>query len=210
MSGRLERAVAFFVAPPSAVAPTEASSLPPAVRAAVLGSADEVLALAAAVALTLRAADRSPAALVAVWPGGGTPAGGFATRAGARLAERLEARGLSAVARGRLAWLPLPDEPCEAADAVRRASAVVDGPLVTALAAARPPDLETLTAEHDLAIVAADPSTPLARAALASLAAHGIQATAHPPLRRGLGRTLAVAGIAAARFPTPSIATEET
>ena len=140
--------------------------------------------MAAAVALALRAAS----GLVAVWHGEGATVRGLATRAAARLAARLSARDLPAVARGRLAWLALPDDPDEAAVAVRRASAVVDGPLVTALAGARPPALEELVGEHDLAVVAADPDAALARAALAGLAARGVDAVAWPPLRRGLGR----------------------
>jgi hypothetical protein len=115
------------------------------------------------------------------------------------LANRLTGHGMPAVPRGRLAWLTLPDNSAEAAAAVRRASAFVDGPLVTALGGARPPELEGLVGEHDLAIVAADPETPLARAAVARLAARGVTATASPPLRRGVRRALAVAGLAAPR-----------
>jgi hypothetical protein len=191
VSGRLERVAAFFVAP---AAPAEGVVVPPAARAVVLGAAGDVVPLAAAVALALR-----PPGLVAVWGSGRTLAAGVATRAAARLASRLAARDLPAVARGRLAWLALPDDAEAAVAAVRRASAVVDGPLVTALAGARPPALEDLVAEHDLAVVAADPETALARAALARLAARGIDARACRPLRRGLPRTIALAGLGAAR-----------
>jgi len=194
MSGRLERAAAFFVAPATPSASAEALVTPPAARAVVLGAPADVVALAAAVALSL-----GPPGAVALWNADRAPAAGLATRAAARLAARLAARDLPATARGRLAWLALPADAAEAAAAVRRASAAVDGPLVTALAGARPPALEDLVAEHDLAIVAADPAGPLARAALARLAARGIDARACRPLRRGLPRTIALAGLAASK-----------
>lgn len=194
MSGRLVRAAAFFVAPAAAAPAAEAAVVPPTVRAVVLGAAGDVVPLAAAVALALR-----PAGLVAHWQSDRAPSAGMATRAAARLAARLAARDLPAVARGRLAWLALPGGATEAAAAVRRASALVDGPLVTALAGARPQPLEDLVAEHDLAVVAADPESALARAALACLAARGIDARACRPLRRGLPRTIALAGLAASK-----------
>jgi hypothetical protein len=199
MSGRLERAAAFFIAPAEAPARPAAAPVPPAARAVVLGAPREVAALASAVALALRA----PTGLVALWQAdGGATAPGISSRAAARLAARLSARDLPAIARGRLAWLPLPDDPGAAAIAVRTASAAVDGPLVTALGGARPPALEALVGEHDLAVVAAAPDTALARAALAGLAARGVEAVACPPLRGGLRRRAALAGLTAPR-PTP-------
>ncbi len=196
MSDRLARAAAFFVAPAEAPARLAAAPMPPAARAVVLGAPSDVAPLAAAVALALRA----PSGLVAVWHAEGATAPGLSTRSAARLAARLSARDLPAVARGRVAWLALPDDPDEVATAVRRASAVVEGPLVTALGGARPPALEELVGEHDLAVVAADPETALARAALAGLAARGVEAVACPPLRRGLSRRTALAGLAAPRL----------
>jgi hypothetical protein len=191
MSSRL---AAFFIAPPAAAAPAEAVVAPPAARAVVLGAPGDVVPLAAATALAL-----GPPGLVTVWGGDRVPASGLATRAAARLAARLAARDLPASARGRLAWLALPADAAAATAAVRRASALVAGPFVTALAGARPAELEALTAEHDLAIVAADPATPLGRAALARLAARGIDARACRPPRRGLPRTIALAGLAASK-----------
>lgn len=199
MSGRLARTAAWFIAPPETTARVAAAPVPPAARVVVLGAREDVVAVAAAVTLALRA----PSGLVAVWHGERAPVRGLATRAAARLAARIDARELPAVARGRLAWLALPADPDEAATTVRRASAVVDGPLVTALAGARPPALEALVGEHDLAIVAADPAAALARAALAGLAARGINAVAWPPLRRGLARRLAVAGLGGPRLQPP-------
>jgi hypothetical protein len=202
VSGRLDRAAAFFVAPANTPEPLRPAPPPRSARAVVLGVPRDVVPVAGALALALRAADRAPAGLVAVWSDAGLMKAGAATRAAARLASRLTARDMPAVARGRLAWLDLPVEPSAAAAAVRRASELVDGPLVTALAGARPPELETLVAEHDLAIVAADPGTPLARAAVADLRSRGLEAAAHRPLPRGLVRALAVAGLAAPRAGT--------
>ena len=123
-----------------------------------------------------------------------------AARSAARLANRLTAHELTAAPRGRLAWIALPPEPPEAVAAVRRASAIVDGPLVTALGGASPPELDDLVAEHDLAVIAVEPDTSLARAAIGRLAARGIAASTYPPLRRGLQRALALAGLTAPRL----------
>jgi hypothetical protein len=201
VNGVLARAAELFVAP-APIRSGETGTLPPTLRAVVLGSPADVVALAAALALSLRAADRASAAVVAAWQdgGGADVASSAATRAAARLAARLAACGLTAVPRGRLVRVSLPSDPSEAAAAVRRASAVVEAPFVTALGGARPDELEGLVSEHDLAVVAADPQTPLARAALARLADRGIAASACAPLRRGLPRALALAGLTAPRL----------
>ena len=196
--GWLERTAEFFVAPAAERAPRRA--IPPAARAVVVGAPEVVAAAAAGIALALRKPDASPVALVALWQGGPPPAG-MATRTAAQLATRVGAGELPTVARGRLAWLSLPDDPVAAAGAVRRASALVARPFVTALAGARPPELETLVAEHDLAVVVAEPETALACAALAALGARGVPAVAVPPLGRGLARTLALAGVTGPRLP---------
>lgn len=205
MTGLLERAAAFLLAP-AATAPAPAAAVPATARAVVLGTDDAARPLAAALALTLRAADRAPAGLVAVWRRGGAgqpPPRGAATRTAARLAARLGGRDLPAVARGRLAWLDLPLEPAAAVAAVHRAAAVVDGPLVTVLAGARPAALDDLVEQHDVAIVAADPDTPLARAGLAALSDRCVSALACRPLSRGLPRALALAGLTAPRLDPP-------
>ena len=194
MTGALDRVASFLVEP---AAPAAGGVLPTACRAAVLGRSRDVIPLAAAVALTLRAADRCPAALVAVW-GGALPAGGPAVRAAKRLAAAAADDGASA--RGRLAWLGLPPEPARAVDALVEAAAVVDAPLVTALAGARPPTLEALVSGHDLVVVAAAGGTPLAHAVVARLAERGVPAVACAPLARGAVRALAVAGLAAPRL----------
>jgi hypothetical protein len=215
VSGALDRLAAFLVESP---APAATASVPPACRAAVLGATDDAVPLAAALALTLRAADRRPAALVALW-GAPPPSSGPTIRAAARLAaavepfsartpssERRDEAGWSpaatthAIARGRLAWLALPAEPALAVDALVGAAAVVDAPLVTALAGARPSALDDLVAGHDLVVVAAAPGTPLAETAIERLAERGVPAIACRPPARGVARTLAVAGWAASRI----------
>jgi hypothetical protein len=189
----MTRAVtSFLVASPH----REAAQLAPAVRAVVVGL--EVAPLAAALALNLRVADGAPAAVVATW--NGEPKRATASRAAARLATRLTNHALPAVPRGRLAWLALPPDAPEAAAAVRRASLLVEGPLVTALEGARPAPLDDLVSEHDLVVVAVDPSTALARAALARFAERGVAAVACSPLARGPARALALAGLTAPRL----------
>jgi hypothetical protein len=206
VNGALERAAGFFLAP-AAQERGETTAAAPAARTVVLGTAAHAVPLAAAIAMT-----PSPGGLVAVWssddavgdaPGDVVPVGvrrAVATRAAAQLAARLSARDLHAVARGRLAWLALPPDPAAATVAVRRASALVDGSLVTALCGPRPPALDGLVAEHDLVVVAAPPDAPLARAAVAQLDAAGVTACACTPLPRGLRRTLALAGVSGARL----------
>jgi hypothetical protein len=208
MSGVLQRAVGFFLAPPVAAERPEPATLPPAARAVVLGQAADATALAAALALSLRAAAGASTALVAVWAPEARTERAAATRAASRLAARLSAHEFAAAARGRLAWLALAPDSVAAAAAVRRASAIVDAPLVTALTGARPAELDDLVVEHDLAIVAADPGSPLARAALARLADRGVAATACSPLGRGVARRLALAGLAARRLDPAGLAAQ--
>lgn len=200
MTGALHRVAAFLVESP---APRVAASLPAACRAAVLGAVADVVPLAAALALTLRAADRRPAALVALW-GTAPPGAATAARGAAKLAAAVTPFAAAsdegpsptdgAVARGRLAWLGLPAEPAAAVDALIRAAAVVDAPLVTALAGARPAALDSLVAGHDLVVAAVTPGTTLADTATARLAERGVPAVACRPPSRGIARTLAVAG----------------
>lgn len=193
MAGALDRVAAFLVEPAATLA---GAALPEACRAAVLGRPRDVAPLAAAVALTLRAADGRPAAFVAVW-GAAVPAAAPSVRAAKRLAA---AAGDGVAARGRLAWFALPTEPARAVDALVEAAALVDAPLVTALGGARPPALEALVAGHDLVVVAAAPDTQLAEAAIARLAERGVPAVACRPLARGAVRGLATAGLAAPRL----------
>jgi hypothetical protein len=206
MTDLLARAAGYFLAPSDSERASAVTRVPASARAVVLGSVQDARPLAAALALALRAADCAAAALVAVWRGGGdrgSPAAGVAMPAAARLAARLTRRGLPAAARGRLIWLELPSEPEEAAAVLLRAAAAVDGPVVTALAGARPQALEEVIDDHDVVLVAADPETPLAHAALRGLAERGVSALACRPLPRGLPRALALAGLAAPRLDPP-------
>jgi hypothetical protein len=199
----LERAAGFFVAP-APTARVEPAALPPAARAVVLGAAEAAVPLAAALALSLRAGTPPLVAVSGVADERAPRAA--ASRGATRLAAHLSAHGLPARAHGRLAWLTLPADPEAAAATVRHASAIVEGPLVSALTGARPAVLDALVAEHDLAVVAADPESALARAALARLAEAGVAASAHAPLARGLRRTLAMAGLAAPRVDAAKLA----
>jgi hypothetical protein len=183
---------------------TIVSALPPTPRVVVLGRPQDVRPLAASLALVLRASERSPSGLVATWGVEEPPVRGTATRSAARLAARLALRDLAAVARGRLAWLELPEEPAEATAAVHAVAAVVDGPVVTALAGPRPPALEPLIDDHDLAVVAADPASSLACAALDALAGRSVPAVACRPVPRGLARALATAGMLPPRLDRPA------
>jgi hypothetical protein len=204
VTGPLARAAELFVAPDVEAAPATVS-VPSEARVVVVGSREHAWPLAAALALTLRAADRSPAALVATWAAGEEHVAPPrpALRGAHRLATQLSARGLPASPRGRLAWVRLPVDPPDAAAVVRRAAAIVDGPMVTALTGPRPAGLEELVAEHDLVVLAADPDTPLARAAIAGLSHRCVSALACRPLRPGIARALALAGLAAPRLDPP-------
>jgi hypothetical protein len=160
----------------------------PAATAAVLGRVGEVEPVAAAIALALR----SPAATVIVVgppPASVEPAGG-GTRAARRLAARLTAQGFEATARGKLAWTSVPPD----------ATVLAAGATVLAIAAPLTPALEHAIAAQDLAVlVTADPDGALASIALASLAPLAIPVLTTPPLRRGIARRLAIAGIRAPR-----------
>jgi hypothetical protein len=206
VTGLIERAAGFLLVTEQPAAGPVTAAVPAEARAVVLGAVRDAPPVAAALALTLRAAEGVPAALVAVWRAGGDaePASGAAAmRAASRLAARLSRRELPAAARGRLAWLHLPPEPDAAAAALRRAMSAVDGPVVTALAGARPAALEPLVDDHDLVVVASDPGAPLAAAALAGLGERGVSVLACRPLPRGPSRALALAGLVAPRLDPP-------
>jgi hypothetical protein len=196
----------------SSPAPTAASSGVEAVgSAAVLGAPAVVVPVAAACAGELRARARAAAALLCVWrpvaPGVGpeapvpaaeSPAG--ATTPGARrLAARLVAHGLSATACGRLAWLTLEHDPAAAAVQMQRCVGIGGGPVVLAVAGARPPAFEPLLAELELAIAVlpADIDPALRELAVASLRSR--ERAVLPPLPPGPPRWAAMAGLARLR-----------
>jgi hypothetical protein len=214
---------ASLSAPPSAAgvpasvqesSPATASSsagLGAVMSAGVLGAPAVVAPVAAACAGELRARARASAALLCVWrpgapavgpesavPAAQSPAG--ATTPGARrLAARLVAHGLSATACGRLAWLALEHDPAAAAVQVQRCVGIGGGPLVLAVAGARPPAFEPLLAELELAIAVlpADIDPALRELAVASLRSR--ERAVLPPLPPGPPRWAAMAGLARLR-----------
>jgi hypothetical protein len=175
--------------PPHAVAARAAATLPP--RAAVLGRPEHALPVAAALAGDLRAREGAGAALVGVWPAEALRAG-LATRAATRLAERLSVRGLPAVSRGRLAWLPLDESPA----AFERVAAAIDEPAVLAITGPRSTATDGLLAEQHLIVVVApvDADSALSELTVAGLAALPAAVMARPPIEPSAVRMLALAG----------------
>ena len=197
MSGMFERFAGFFLLP-AAAQHAEPVALPLAVRAVVVGTPSDAVPLAAAHALALRAAVRArPRSSPSGSPArrSGTPPA--ALRRVRRLAWPRGCRPTASVRRPRppvLARAPRRND-----RRGRRGAARVRHRRGSARhRAERPPPADLApVAEHDLAIVAADPESPLARAALACLADLGLTASARSPLRRGIPRSLALAGLAA-------------
>jgi hypothetical protein len=203
---------ARFVPPSSSPAPEAASIGADAVMsAAVLGAPAGVVPVAAATAGELRARARAAAALLCVWrpagpavgpeapvPAAQSPAG--ATTPGARrLAARLVAHGFSATACGRLAWLALEHDPAAATAQVRRCLAIAGGPVVLAVAGARPPAFEPLLAELDLAIAVLPVDIDSALRDLAVASFRSRERAVLPPLPPGPPRWAAMAGLARLR-----------
>ena len=167
--------------------------------AAVLGRAGEVEPVAAALALALRRETRAKAAAVAMV--GALPldieCGGSAATAARRLGARLEAHGLEARVRGRLAWVGLDPNDEQLASAARRVT-LVAAPAVLAITAPRTPAMDEALADQDLLVlVTADPDGPLASLATAGLTTAPVVVV--PPLGRGPARALARAGVRPAR-----------
>jgi hypothetical protein len=115
----------------------------------------------------------------------------------------LAAHGLAATASGRLAWLALDPSPADAATQLLRARALVDAPLVLAMAGPRPAAFEPLLADADLALVvlSADAEEPLRALALATLPSRASFAV--PPIPPGPPRWAAMAGLARMRSLRP-------
>jgi hypothetical protein len=223
----LDRARAWFVAPPptppgptarpEAVSstpvlgrPGDVTASPPeaVTSAAVLGRPGEVELIAAALALALRHESRARAAAVAL-VGPVPPAfgeGSSGTAAARRLGARLEAHGLEAQVRGRLAWARLDPEDPQLVSAARRVT-LVAAPAVLAITAPRTATIDDALGEQDLlVIVAADPEGPLAR--LAATGLDGAPVVTVRPLARGVSRSLARAGLRAPRPVRALLATE--
>ena len=143
MSGLLDRAAAAFVNPAPEVATVRPRFAP---RALVLGSARDAVPVAAALAGGLREHERAAGALLMAWPVAEKPGATLGTPAASRLVAGLQARGLDAVARGRLAWLALgaPD-----LSLAQRALVAVDVPAVLAITGPRSAATDELLAEQD-------------------------------------------------------------
>jgi hypothetical protein len=188
MSGLLERAASAAPAPATATAPLRFAS-----RALVLGCPADAVPVAAALAGGLREQDRATAALLVTWPAPGPPRAALGTPSASRLAARLQARGLDAVARGRLAWLALGAG--ELALAARAAGAV-DAPAVIAVTGPRTADSDDLLPEQDLVVlvVGSDAEPGLEALALAGLERCGARVVACPPLVSPGARPAALAG----------------
>jgi hypothetical protein len=202
VTGLLSRAASLVVEPSTLVEPRPVAAVG-AARALVLGSPADALPLAAALAGSLRAREKAPAAVLCLWAPsarGQWPTAWTSPGAG-RLAARLAARELEARAAGRLVWVSLPPEPAEAARVLGPLLGWLDAPVVTALAGPRAAELDALVAQHDL-VVAVRPAAGGAVSAsgaeaLAALALEGVgeAAVACDPLAAGPARWRARAGL---------------
>lgn len=147
----------------------------------VLGPPREGAIAATSIALAAMSARRARCAVLCRWDGReASPRPGFASLAARRLAERLERRGATATARGRLVTVALPVLPADARGAAERILAAVDDtPLVLLVSGPRPPALDPLLATFDRLIIVTPPTAPsgLSDLALAEAAALGHSAT---------------------------------
>src|SRR4051794_34782296 len=177
MSGLLERAVEALRAAPAG-APGVLPRFAP--RALVLGRPDDAVPVAAALAGGLRERDRAAGALLIVWPAE-PPRGALGTPAASRLAARLQARGLQAVAGGRLAWLALGADELPLAE---RATGAVDVPSVIAVTGPRTAAADALLGDQDFVVLVTGPDDPpgLRDLAVAGLEAQGARVIARGPL----------------------------
>ncbi len=194
MSGLLERAAAVFVAAP------EPAAAPPrfASRALVLGAGHDAIPVAAALAGGLRERERAAGALLIAWPAEEPPRSALATPAASRLVAGLQARGLEAVARGRLAWLAVAD-----LSLARRALAAVEVPAVIAVTGPRSPATDELIADQDqlVLVVPPDEDARLTELVRHGLAECGVPLTVRGPLATPGARTTALAGWGRLRAP---------
>jgi hypothetical protein len=182
----------------------EAGVEPPrfAPRALVFGRPGDALPVAAALAGGLREQDRAAGALLVTWPSVAPPRAALGTPAASRLAARLQARGLGAVARGRLAWLALgPGELALAA----RAAAAVDVPAVIAVTGPRTRATDALLAEQDLVVlvVGAEAEPELEELALSGLRECVAPVMVQRPLASPGARPAAMAGWGRLRVEVP-------
>jgi len=197
MSGLLERAASAFGPPAVAVDPPRFAP-----RALVLGRPDDAVPVAAALAGGLREQHRAAGALLVVWPSAASPRAALGTPAASRLAARLQARGLAAVARGRLAWLALgPDDLALAARAV-----AVDVPATIAITGPRTTATDDLLDDLDLivVVVAADAEPGLEALTLSGLQHRAAPVVVQRPLHSLGARPAAMAGWGRLRVEVPA------
>jgi hypothetical protein len=192
VSALLERAAPDVAVEPPRFAP----------RALVFGRPAEAVPVAAALAGGLREQDRAAGALLVTWPAAAPPRAALGTPAASRLAARLQARGLGAVARGRLAWLALRSDELPLA---ARAAAAVDVPTVIAVTGPRTPATDALLAEQDLVVlvVGAEAEPGLEALALAGLGGCIAPVVVHRPLDSPGARPAAMAGWGRLRVEVP-------
>ena len=198
MSGLLERAASVFVTP---APPPEVAVVPRfAPRALVLGAARDAVPVAAALAGGLRERERAAGALLVVWPAAEGPRGALGTPGASRLVAGLQARGLEAVARGRLAWLALGDDDLGLAP---RALAAVDVPAVLAIAGPRSAATDELLAEQDqiVLVVPAEADPRLVAIARDELAERNVPITVRACLAAPGARAAALAGWGRLKVP---------
>src|SRR5215207_9987283 len=123
----VDRALSWFVAPAGGRSVPADPVAPPArdalalVSAAVLGRPREVEPVAAALALALRRDTRAKVATVVLVGGRPVDTTGGGGPAARRVVARLEAQGLQARVRGRLAWVDLDPGDPELLACIRRA-----------------------------------------------------------------------------------------
>jgi hypothetical protein len=159
----LSRLRALFVTPAADARPARqvAERTAPATLG-LLAAAEGGPAAGAALALAAAAAHRAPCALMCRWPGAEPPmASGPSVPSARRLASRLDGRGLTATARGRLVTVSLPADGAEARVGTERALAAAgDVPLVLVVAGPRPEALDLLLARLDRLVIAAPVGAP--------------------------------------------------
>jgi len=197
VSGLVERAASAFVAP----VPEDVVGPPRfAPRALVLGSARDAVPVAAALAGGLRAGERPGGAVLVTWPAEEAPRPALGTPAAARVVAGLRARGLEAVARGRLAWLALGHDDLALA---RRALAAVDVPAVVAITGPRSTATDELLADQDqvVLVVPEEVDPNLAELARNGLAEYDIPLTVRGPLAAPGARAAALAGWGRLKVP---------
>jgi len=202
MSEILERVSGFFVAPAGErPAPRgRVRAAPPSV--AILGRPSVLTGAASALALGLARSHEAPCGLVASWSGG---EGGDATRplraparlAARRLAARLGARDIPALASGRLVHVTLPPATVDACAAAQRVAGAAACPAVFALGGARDRAVDGLLAAVDLVVVLAarGPTGALAAAARAGFADLRVPAVTCSTVERPLMALLASTGL---------------